>query len=39
MLCQHLLWPSCCTPQDKIDAMAAQHPDRFKAFYVVDKPK
>lgn len=24
--------------KDKIDAMAAQHPDRFKAYYVVDKP-
>lgn len=25
--------------QDKIDAMAAKHPDRFKVFYLVDKPK
>lgn len=24
--------------KDKIDGMAAQHPDRFSAFYVVDKP-
>jgi cytochrome-b5 reductase len=23
----------------KIDKMAAQHPDRFKVYYVVDKPK
>lgn len=25
--------------RDKIDALAAKHPDRFKVFYVVDKPK
>jgi hypothetical protein len=25
--------------QDKIDAMAAKHPDRFKVYYLVDKPK
>lgn len=37
-----LLCPVCCCcfrRQDKIDAMAAKHPDRFKVFYVVDKPK
>jgi NAD(P)H-flavin reductase len=25
--------------KDKIDAMAAAHPDRFKVYYVVDKPR
>lgn len=29
----------CLRQQDKIDAMAAKHPDRFKVTYVVDKPK
>lgn len=24
--------------QDKIDALAAAHPSRFKVYYVVDKP-
>lgn len=25
--------------KDKIDGLAAKHPDRFKVHYVVDKPK
>jgi cytochrome-b5 reductase len=25
--------------KDKIDAMAAAHPDKFKVHYVVDKPR
>lgn len=25
--------------KDKIDAMAAAHPDRFRVHYVVDKPR
>lgn len=25
--------------KDKIDALAAKHPDQFRVYYVVDKPK
>lgn len=35
-----ILLPHCpSNKQDKIDGLAAQHPDRFKCYYVVDKPK
>jgi hypothetical protein len=34
-----LLLPAYQRHQDKIDGLASKHPDRFKVFYVVDKPK